>query len=307
MAVRTRAGHVAGCGAALAMTPYFVIKVVWTVDGLRGGGLHDGAWSRLDWAALNGLTVIMAGTAIVVGLALALPWGLRVPGWLVTLPAWVGTGFLVPMIPILPVLVLTGGGDDGGPAPAMPAWEAALVSVSFAGFGLGVAVAFPLYVRRRWPYAATGRPPHPAAAGLAVAVAGVLGLVQLYWALGGTAGLDPAALGGRDTQWHVLTGNSGAWALTGAAALWAVTVRGGGAVARLLVWVASGMAFAWGSWKTVLAYAVTTPETPWALAVVNHFGALAGAVMLLLLLDVVPGAGPAVRPRSPVLPSGVAR
>lgn len=275
-----RARMVAGYGAALAMLPYLIIKVFWTLAGLRGGGLHDGTWSELDWVALNGLTVVMAGTAVVLGLALAQGWGLRVPGWLVVLPAWIGTGFLVPLIPVMPVLLLLGGGGDDPADAVLPAWEVALVSVSFAGFGLGVAVAFPLYVRHRWPYAFTGRIPQRAVTNLVAAVAGVLGLIQAYWALGGTVGLDRAALGGRDAQWHLLTGNSGLWALLGAWALWTATGQG----ARLLVWVASGMLFAWGSWKAVFAYAVTTPEAPWALAVVNHFGALAGALAVVLML-----------------------
>ncbi|MFG1869537.1 hypothetical protein [Micromonospora arborensis] len=288
------------------MVPYFVVKVVWTVDGLRGGGLHDGAWSKLDWTALNGLTVAMAGAAILLGLALGQRWGLRIPGWLILLPAWIGTGFLVPMIPILPVLLLTAGGGDPAADVVVPAWEVALVSVSFAGFGLGVAVAVPLYVWRRWPYAFTGGPPtDPAAirttgavertvASLAATVSVALGLPQLYWALGGTFGLDQGALDRRDAQWHVLTGNSGVWALFAAWGLWTMTRRRAGAGFRtpmLLTWVASGSLFAWGSWKATFAYAVTSsfpsPEPPVTLAVENHFGALAGSVAVVALLLVV--------------------
>ncbi len=33
----------AAYGAAAAMAPYFVMKIVWTIDGLRGGGLREGA------------------------------------------------------------------------------------------------------------------------------------------------------------------------------------------------------------------------------------------------------------------------
>ncbi|MEV1319822.1 hypothetical protein AB0J14_27505 [Micromonospora arborensis] len=285
------------------MVPYFVVKVIWTLDGLRGGGLHDGAWSKLDWAALNGLTVAMAGAAILLGLALGQRWGLRIPGWLILLPAWIGTGFLVPMIPILPALLLTAGGGDPAADPVVPGWEIALVSVSFAGFGLGAAIAVPLYVWQRWPHACTGRTPtDPAAlrttgaveltvANLAAALSVVLGLPQLYWALGGTFGLDQAALDHRDAQWHILTGNSGLWALIAAWGVWTVTRRRAGTGVRmpmLLTWVASGSLFAWGSWKAIFAYAVTSsfpsPEPPVTLAVENHFGALAGTMAVVALL-----------------------
>ncbi|WP_433320189.1 hypothetical protein ACQP0U_15785 [Micromonospora sp. CA-269861] len=285
------------------MVPYFVVKVIWTLDGLRGGGLHDGAWSKLDWTALNGLTVAMAGAAILLGLALGQRWGMRIPGWLILLPAWIGTGFLVPMIPILPALLLTTGGGDTAADVVVPAWEVALVSVSFAGFGLGMAVAVPLYVWQRWPHALTGRTPtdqavvrtsgavERAVANLAAAVSVALGLPQLYWGLGGSLGLDQGALDHRDAQWHVLTVNSGLWALIAAWGVWTISRQRAGASVRtpmLLTWVASGCLFAWGSWKAIFTYAVTSsfpsPEAPVTLAVENHFGALAGAMAVVVLL-----------------------
>jgi len=156
----TTAKRVAGHAAALAMVPYFLIKIVWTLAGLRGGGLHDGVWSRLNWAGINGLTVAMAGAAIVLGLALAQRWGLRIPAVALLLPAWIGAGFLVPMVPLFPFLLAGGGGDaPAEPAASIPAWEIGLISASFAGFGLAMAFAFPLYVRERWPHVFTGRKP----------------------------------------------------------------------------------------------------------------------------------------------------
>ncbi len=280
--------HLAGWGAAAAMLPYLIIKIFWTLDGLRGGGLRDGAWSRLDWAAINGLTVGMAGIAVLLGLALAQPWGLRLPGGLLLFPAWIGGGFLVPMLPLMPLLLLlTTGRADTTAAPGLPAWEIALVSVSFAGFALGVAVAFPLYVRHRWPDVVVRRGTTPTGpvvrttAILAAAAAAVIGLSQLYWALGGTVGLNPAALAERGTQWQLLTGNSGLWALIAAWGVW--TAR-----PLLLTWLASGFLFAWGSWKAAFAFATTPefppPELPWVLPLQNHFGALAGLAILLVTL-----------------------
>ncbi|MDI6104625.1 hypothetical protein QLQ12_39145 [Actinoplanes sp. NEAU-A12] len=294
------ARRIAGYGAAVAMVPYLVVKIVWTIDGLRGGGLRDGAWSRLDWSLINGLTVGMAGAAILLGLALCQEWGMRIPGWALLGPAWIGAGFLVPMVPVLPALLAVTPAVEATPVtPVLPAWEPALLSLSFAGFGLGVAIAFPLYVRHRWPDAFTGLVPAAGAtravqrtvATFAVTVTAGIGLPQVYWALGGTAGLNQATLGNRDGQWHLLTGNSGLWALIAAWGVWAVTHRSATAGQRIplvLSWVASGFLFAWGTWKAIFAFAVVPefppPEPLWSLAAVNHFGALAGLAILLVVL-----------------------
>lgn len=297
--------RVAAYGAALAMLPYFVIKIFWTIDGLRGGGLDEGAWSTLDWAAINGLTVAMSALAIMLGLALGQRWGMRIPGGALVLPAWIGTGFLVPLIPVMPLLALFVAGDDGGSGTgdlALPAWEIRLISASFAGFALGMAVAVPLYAAHRWPETFTRRPAGDSAgpmravrltepvrtlASLAIAVCVALALPQLFWGLGGTAGLDPATLDNRDARWHILTANSGVWALVAAWGVWAVA-RGGGRIPKLITWAASGFLFAWGSWKAAFTYAVVPsfppPEYTWALALQNHFGALAGMAILVVLL-----------------------
>ncbi len=294
-----RARRFAGYGAAFAMVPYFVIKIFWTVDGLRGGGLHDGAWSRLDWSVINGLTVGMAGAAILLGLALAQGWGTRIPAWTLLGPAWIGAGFLVPMIPVIPALLaVVPGAESPLVEPTLPAWELAMLPLSFAGFGLGVAIALPLYASHRWPNAFTGGAPAAGAtravqrtlATLAAAVAVGIGLPQVYWAFGGAAGLNRATLDSRDAQWHLLTGNNGLWALLAAWGVWTVAHRraAGSRIPLLVTWVASGFLFAWGSWKAIFAFAVVTefppPEPLWVLAGINHFGALAGLAALLVVL-----------------------
>jgi hypothetical protein len=288
-----RVGRVAAYGTALAMAPYFVLKIVWTIDGLRGGGLHDGAWSHLDWSVINGLTVAMSGLGILFGLALAQRWGMRAPAWLMLLPGWIGMGFLVPMIPLVPFLALVSTDTGGTEEAPMAAWEVGLLSVSFAGFALGVAIAAPVYAARRWPaaFAGPGSPGRPGvrvtvarlAAGLCVAI----GLPQLFWALGNTSGLNGATLDHRDGQWFLLTANSGVWALIAAWGAWTLA-RHSGRAPLLLSWVASGFLFAWGSWKAVFSFAVTPefppPEQPWVLTMQNHFGAVAGLLILVVVL-----------------------
>ncbi|MCI4063417.1 hypothetical protein MRQ36_12860 [Micromonospora sp. R77] len=304
---RSRVGRVAAYGAAVAMTPYFVMKIFWTMDGLRGGGLHEGAWSHLDWAVVNGLTVVMSGLAMLLGLALAQLWGLRVPAWLMLLPAWIGMGFLVPVIPLIPVLALiTETGGTTGEAP-MSAGETALLSVSFAGFALGVAIAAPVYAARRWPEAFSGGAVsrlglRVTMARLAAALCVALGLPQLFWALGGTFGLNGATLAGRDVRWHLLTANGAVWALCAAAGLWRLTRRVSRAT-LLLSWLASGFLFAWGSWKATFSFAVApespSPEQPWVSTLENHFGAVAGLLILVVVLLTVAER----RPPTGVLPA----
>ncbi|AVT29155.1 hypothetical protein C6361_06225 [Plantactinospora sp. BC1] len=276
------------------MAPYFVMKIFWTIDGLRGGGLHEGAWSHLDWAAVNGLTVAMSGLAILLGLALAQRWGARVPAWLMLLPGWIGMGLLVPMTPLIPILALvnTNTGETATEAP-MTGWEVGLLAVSFAGFALGMAIAAPVYALRRWPEAFSGRSlsarhgVRVTVARLAAALCVLLGLPQLFWGFGGTIGLNGATLDSRDGQWHLLTLNSGVWALVAAWGAWTLT-RHTGRAPLLLSWLASGFLFAWGSWKAVFSFAVTPefppPEPPWVLAQQNHFGAVAGLLILVVVL-----------------------
>lgn len=289
-----RVGRVAAYCAVFAMAPYFVMKIFWTIDGLRGGGLHEGAWRHLNWAVINGLTVAMSGLAMLLGLALAQRWGLRLPAWLMLLPGWIGMGFLVPMLPLIPFLALAN--TDTGDTTAesqMAAWEIGLLSVSFAGFALGVAVAAPAYAARRWPGAFSGRvvDRRPGVritvARLAAALCVALGLPQLFWALGGTIGLNGATLDSRDAQWHLLTANNGVWALGAAWSAWTLT-RHAGRTPLLLSWLASGFLFAWGSWKAVFSFAVTPefppPEHLWTLTLQNHFGAAAGLLVLVVIL-----------------------
>lgn len=155
-----RAGRAAAYGAGLALTPYLLIKVSWVVGSLIGVVPLGNDFSLAEWVVLNTVTVGMAAIGITPALALVRPWGLRIPGAPLVFVAWVGAGFLVSVLPfaLLGALLGAGGGDGGGgDDPAMPAWEGALVEVSFAGMGLGLAIALPAHLRRRWPAVFAGR------------------------------------------------------------------------------------------------------------------------------------------------------
>ncbi|WP_372406137.1 hypothetical protein [Streptomyces luteireticuli] len=239
---RDLVGRAGAYGAALAMAPYLLIKVTWVV-GSPAGLLPVGAGFDLaGWVVLNAVTIGMAGLGIAVALALVRPWGMRIPGPPVVFVAWVGTGFLVPMLPYAIVDLLlgtpSGSGDDAG--ASMPAWEATLVQCSFVGMGLGLLVALPAYLRRRRPHAFAGgrrSAPWPAVAAAAV------GAVWLYWAAGGTAGV--AHPGERGANWHALNAVCGTWAALAAAAATLLTGR----TRLVLGWLGSGSLFAWSGWK----------------------------------------------------------
>ncbi|WP_457032830.1 hypothetical protein [Kitasatospora sp. P5_F3] len=301
-----RVGRSAAYGAALALSPYLLIKVSWVVGSLLGLVPIGKGFGLAEWVVLNVVTIGMALIGIALALALVRPWGRRIPGALVAFCSWVGSGFLVSVLPFLlfGALLDIGGDsqDSGGDDPVMPAWEGALVQFSFVGMGLGLALAVPAYLRRRWPDAFVGRvgdgpravPPWAAGVGAAV------GLVWLYWAAGGTLGIAHPAE--RNTDGFVLTAVWGFWALAGSAAVWTVARARPAGLPRWLPlvfgWVGSGSLFAWSAWKVpLLLYVavaapadVTPPENP-AVAVVLHLCAVvAGAAMTRTLVRPTPAA-----------------
>ena len=265
-----RVGEVAAYGAALALTPYLVIKVSWVAGALLGVLPAGDGMSTAEWVALNVATIVMSGVGIVVALALVRPWGLRIPARLLVAGSWIGAGFLVPLLPYAVVGLFD---IDGG---SMPDWEAALIQAGFAGMGLGLAVALPSYFRRRWPDSLSGRigerrmPSDPLAAWSILAAAG-LAAMWTYWAVD-----DDRVLG-------LLFA---AWALAAAASLWCLVAgrptRAPLWIAMTVAWLGSGSLFAWSAWKLPLSFVIDTGAPAWS----HLIGILAGAVMLRTLVAV---------------------
>lgn len=111
-----RIGRAAAYGIVAALVPYLVIKVSWVVGSLLGLLPVGRGFSLGGWLVLNTVTIGMAAAGITLGLALVRPWGMRIPGWLVGFFAWVGSGFLVSILPFVVVsaLVNSGTGSSGG-------------------------------------------------------------------------------------------------------------------------------------------------------------------------------------------------
>ncbi|MFF2203508.1 hypothetical protein [Streptomyces sp. NPDC058145] len=300
-----RIGRAAAYGAAAALVPYLVIKVSWVVGSLLGLLPVGRGFSLGGWLVLNTVTIGMAAAGITLGLALVRPWGMRIPGRLVAFIAWVGSGFLVSILPFVVISALvnsgsrTGGsggsGSSGGDA-AMPGWEAVLLQCSFVGTGIALAVALPAYLRRRWPHVLRRPERTPTSTGpLWPAVTGaVTGLAWLYWAAGGPLGI--AHRDERPANWHVLVGVSACWALAASAAVLAL-VRGRSTrlpypLLLAPAWLGSGSMFAWSGWRlpatlyVALAHPsdVSYPENV-AVAVTLHLTAvLTGAGIMRTLV-----------------------
>ncbi|GAU65021.1 FHA domain-containing protein [Streptomyces sp. NBRC 110611] len=308
-----RVGRCAGYGAALALSPYLLIKVSWVIGSLVGLTPIGEGFELGSWVLLNTVTIGMAGTGVVLSLALVRSWGMRIPGWLVAFCAWTGAGFLVSILPysVLSTILDAARGtakNSGADDSAMPGWEGALIQFSFVGMGLGLALALPAYLRRRWPEAFTAR----AVDGIRTAVpwpwpsaiAAVVGLAWAYWAMGGTLGVAHPAQ--RDIHGHLLTGVGALWALAGSAAVWTLARQRPTRVPhRLLLtlgWLGSGSLFAWSGWKLPLTLFValarpsnvTLPEDLTVAAVLHLAAVVAGIGMLRSLVG--------SRPHLPVTP-----
>jgi hypothetical protein len=292
-----RIGRRAGYGAVLALTPYLVIKLSWVIGSLMGLAPIGEGFNLAGWVLLNTVTIAMAGIGIALALALVRPWGMRLPGRLVAFCSWTGAGFLVSILPyalLSTVLDAARGGatTSGDDDSAMPGWEGALIQFSFIGMGLGLALALPAYLRRRWPVAFTAPVADGArtAARWAAAIAAVVGLVWAYWAVGGTLGVAHPAE--RDTNGYLLTGMGALWALGASAAVWTLArqrpTRVPHGLLLALGWLGSGSLFAWSGWKLPLTLfvalahpsAVTLPENL-AVAAVLHLAAIVTGVYML--------------------------
>jgi hypothetical protein len=241
----------------------------------------------------------MAATGIALALALADTGLIRAPAFAILAFAWIGAGLLVPM---LAYLLLSSALSSDAPAQSthpgseLPGWEAVMIQMSFAGLGLALAVALPLYLLKHWSSAFTGRlgdrtsAPGPAAL-VAMSAAVLVAAVQGFWAAGGRWGLaHPAA---RELDWSLQLGNGAGWALLGAGGVWMLARRRPSSVPVWLplaiTWVVSGFLVCWSAWRlpfVVLAAHGITGGTVWpeqllVEAVVCLLSIVAGAAMVL--------------------------
>jgi hypothetical protein len=156
----------------------------------------------------------------------------------VALPVWVGTGLLVPMLLLAPVLGPAAmNRDQRAGSPDFWLYEQILVMLSLVGVGVGLPVAL-AGSKARWPEALGGPLVCPEPVGgtrqlqalLArmTAVGCVLPAgVKAFWAAGGTLGLNADDLDRRDLWWHMVSASTALWALAGARGILALTAQRG--------------------------------------------------------------------------------
>ena len=259
--------------AIVSCVPYLSLKVAW-IAGSRIG-IPDGSSlleHRASMAVANSVTVLMDAAVIVLALVLTRPWGLRVPAWLLALPAVGGHR--------------AARADHGRvPAPArrrrarrrprtprrpmgnpfLDAWVFGVVYTGFIVQGLTLGALLVLYARDRWGRLWEGRVWElpvgligAAQRALAVAAAGCALpplTAHLLWACGGTAGLDETHLADRTSGFYVMEALSAvflAMAVTGGLLL--AFRRGRTLPVGLplaLAWVGSAAAVCWAGWLSL--------------------------------------------------------
>jgi hypothetical protein len=232
-------------------------------------------------------------------------WGERVPAWLVAIPVWVGTGLLIPMLLLAPVL---------GPAAmiwdqqagAANVWVYEQIFVMFSLVGVGICLPFALagYAKARWPEAfadpikidllpGSSQNLCVSLARLVAAGCIFLGSIKLFWAFGGTIGILPAMLDNRDLWWHLLSLSTGVWAFAGAWGLLALTTRLRSKrffPPMAAAWVSSGMLFSYNLFNSLAATrpdAQPTLENPIAYALTRELGSVLGVTMGITLMMIL--------------------
>ncbi|OIU72583.1 hypothetical protein BHE18_03480 [Rossellomorea aquimaris] len=292
---------IGGYGAALAVMPYLLIKIVWTLGLL----IPTGHMGDPNWRMVNAVTAVVAAIGIFLAIALCRPWGERLPAWSVALPVWIGTGLLVPMLFLAPILGPAAVNQDQAAGSAdIWTYEQVLIMLSLIGVGICLPVALAGYAKTRWPEA-LGGPLHTGEApgnsynlqitlGRMVAAGCViLGVLKLFWAAGGTIGIIPSMIEDRNLWWHLLTLSTGVWALAGAWGILVLTSRKGSRrfpLPMAAAWISSGMLFSYNIFANLseLMYkGPSSPEYPIARVMTTEAGIILGVAMILIILMVL--------------------
>ncbi|GAA2461781.1 hypothetical protein [Streptomyces macrosporus] len=213
--------------AIAACLPYLALKTAW-LSGVHVG-IPEGS-EMLDpehassLAFANLLTLAMDAAVVVLALALTLPWGRRLPAWLMALPLWAATGLLAPIALVVPLHTLlqavTGNGRGVAAEEAEASLDGWVFTMVYTGFGvqaLALGALAVLYVRDRWGHLLRGRlsdlpaasPTAPARRTTAVAAAltALLPLTaHLLWSTGATVGLSAYQAERNDGVFPLLAG-----------------------------------------------------------------------------------------------------
>ncbi|MEV0409288.1 hypothetical protein AB0I68_00430 [Streptomyces sp. NPDC050448] len=262
--------------AALAATvPYLCLKGAW-VAGSRIG-IPDGSvllGTGMFFKVANAVTLVMDAAVIVLVLVFTRPWGMRVPSWLLTVPVFIATGLLVPIVVAFPAQLLLGavglGPDAAAQAAKEPFLDPWVFNVVYSGFivqAITLAGLFVPYARERWGSRWQGvqgeRLPSPTGvvAGAAAVLAVAAAAMHLTWAFGGTVGLSASQISQFSPQTGAVFATHGICLLVAGAG--AVNLaRGGARQARwalAVAWIGSAAAAGWGLWLLISSMGTTDP------------------------------------------------
>jgi len=283
--------------AAGSMGLYLVVKVLWVASAVLLGSEPSG-WGTGEWVTLNLVTVAMAAVGVAAGLAVAQPWGQRIPAALVVVPLWLGTGFLVSLIPFMGVTAVVrsldgGSAEASSPSSDLPGWESVVLSLGFAGMALGLVVGVPLYLRERWPQTWSTDPislpdDHRLVSGVAGVALAVLAGARLALAAGSHWGLKPGVTH-VDLEGRAMAATMGLWcALASLAALRAARTGRAGRLSRVCLFVAAGALVAWGSWLLMIRswqpVDFSTPQVTGLAVGLDAAGVVTGLLVAMILV-----------------------
>ncbi|MDQ6598957.1 hypothetical protein E2K98_30090 [Bacillus salipaludis] len=290
-----------GYGAAIAVMPYLLIKIAWTF----GLFMPTEQMGEPSWRTANAVTMVLAAVGILLALAFSMTWGERLPAWLVALPVWVGTGLLIPMLLLAPVLGPAAMiRDQQAGAANVWVYEQIFVMVSLVGVSICLPFALVEYAKARWPEAfadsidiellpGNSQKLQITLARLVAAGCILLGFIKLFWAVGGTIGINPAMLDKRDLWWHLLSLSTGVWAFAGAWGLLVLTTRRRSKrffPPMAAAWISSGMLFSYNLFNRLSATrpdAQPTIEYPFAYVLATELGSILGVMMGIIILMVL--------------------
>ena len=290
--------RICGYGAAIAVTPYLLIKIAWTF----GFFLPTEQMGEASWRGINAATAVIAAVGILLAMAFCRPWGERLPAWMVALPVWLGTGLLVPLLLLAPILGPAAlAQDQGAGAAGFWIYEQIFVMVSLVGVGICLPLALAGYAKARWPEALGGptdcgelpghtRQLQTALGRITVAGCMILGVIKIYWAAGGTLGINPDMLESRDLWWHLLSLSTGGWALVGSWGLLALITRRGSRrflPSMAAAWISSGMLFSYNLFSIIRPDFQSSPEYPLARVLTTEMGIILGVMMGMIILMVL--------------------
>lgn len=295
-----RFGRILRAAAVAATVPYLCLKGAWVAGSHIG--IPDGSVllePGLFFKAANAVTLVMDAAVIVLVLVFTRPWGRRVPSWLLTVPVFIATGLLTPIVVAFPAQLLMGavglGPDAATQAAKEPFLDPWVFNVVYSGFivqAIALAGLFVPYARERWGSRWQGvqgeRLPSPTGvvAGAAAAMAVVVAAMHLTWAFGGTAGLSASQIAQFSPQTGAVFATHGICALIAGAG--AVNLARGGARrarwALAVAWTGAAAAAGWGLWLLISSIGASEEKTVTTVMVLTYAGQMITGLLAAVVL-----------------------